>query len=131
MSLGLYIYEKLSTDSALTTLLGGTKIYPVQISEDVAFPALSYSVVSNDPKDTKDGPGGKDVTRVQIDVFAETYAKTESIAARVRELLDGDSGTLQGVVLEYSRQVGLTDFYNDEIEVYQKSIDFSMRHRIT
>lgn len=128
MKLGLFIHHVLSNDTELINLLGGVKIHPVRLPQDENYPAIVYSIISKSGTDTKDGPGGLDNTRIQIDAHAATYTKITDISERVRELLDGVSSVFENTVIQYVKFLNATDFYNDDRELYQQSLDFNFRH---
>lgn len=131
MNIGLYIYDQLSTDSALTDLLGGVNIFPVQIAQDQAYPAITYSTINKLPKNTKDGVLNQEETRIQVDVFAKKYSDLVDLSGRVREILDGKGGVLADIIVEYCRFVDVAEFYNDDRELYHHALDFNLRHGAT
>lgn len=130
MDIGLYIMHKLSTDQDLTDLMGAEKIYPVQIDQTASLPAIAYSIISNAGIDSKDGPGGKDTSRIQIDVYAPLYSQVAQIAKKVRLIMDGDAGEYGDNIVEYCRFLNSSDGYNTEKEVYQQSLDFNVRYGV-
>ena len=89
MKVGACINRMLLNDSDVSTVVG-TRIYPERAPEGAAAPFIVYSVVSNQPSDTKNGTP---IDEAQLEVFsvASTYADTNSLADFVRTALDRQS----------------------------------------
>jgi hypothetical protein len=79
----------LLNDSDVSTVVG-TRIYPERAPEGAAAPFIVYSVISNQPSDSKNGTP---IDEAQLEVFsvASTYADTNSLADFVRSALDRQS----------------------------------------
>lgn len=103
------------------------KVYPLRIPQETAFPALTYSILSVDPEDTKDSRSLCDTVTFQINLFASTYTLVTSLAQLVREALDGLSGENSGVSVDYMRFESWIDDYDDEFLLFRKDMTFSCR----
>lgn len=92
MAVGAAIRAILVADGTLTGLIGA-KVYPNTIPPKTDFPCVAYTVLDTEPTDTKEGASELDNIRMQIDVYTLNYDDTQTIANRIRTLLDQYSGT--------------------------------------
>jgi len=60
-----------------------------------------YNMISCLLHNTKGGASDYDKYRFQIDSYARTYSKVDTLAASVRSTLDEYSGTSEGVVIDH------------------------------
>ena len=98
----------------------GTRVYPITAPDGVTKPYLTYQRVSANSENVLSGSTGLVNTRMQIDVYALTYAEAASIAAQVDALMaawavQNVSGTSQ-------------DFYEDPVKLFRVSSDYSLWH---
>ena len=86
MKVGLAIYNLLTNDSDVNTLVNG-RVYPELAKEGAQMPYIVYSVVSNSPSDTKDGTP---IDEAQCEIFAvdKSYQGCNNLADKVRAALD-------------------------------------------
>jgi len=113
MKVGACINRMLLNDSDVSRLVG-TRIYPERAPEGAAAPFIVYSVVSNQPSDTKNGTP---IDEAQLEVFsvAKTYADTNSLADFVRTALDRQS--VEVVVNSKPIKVESVQYTNEVTEV--------------
>lgn len=128
MNYGKVIFEILRTDSELITLLGGTsKIFPIRIPQETAYPAITYTKLSQSPNHTKTGPSLVDEVRIQIDTYSKDYAQLVSIDKRVRTLLDYYTGTIVSVNVDSIWFVNSTEVGEPELGLKHFATDYQMR----
>lgn len=110
MKVGAAIYNLLTTDAAVSALVG-TRVFPELAVEGGEDPYIVYSVVSNTPVDTKDKAP---VDEAQIEVFsvANTYAKANDLADKVRAALSRKGKVVYDTVTVQSIQ-----YTNEVVEV--------------
>jgi len=113
MKVGACINRMLLNDSDVSRLVG-TRIYPERAPEGAAAPFIVYSVVSNQPSDTKNSTP---IDEAQLEVFsvAKTYADTNSLADFVRTALDRQS--VEVVVNSKPIKVESVQYTNEVTEV--------------
>ena len=91
-------------EEALTSLLSGVaggRRYWGRVPQSVtARPYLLMNRVGGDRDYAMDGPSGYVSSRVQIDVYAETYAAAKTTTRAVATVLSGFSGTVVGVEIK-------------------------------
>ena len=87
---GKAIYNILSGDSTLTTLIGGaTKIQPSAIYTSSPQAGVYYDILSVDNENTKTSAKAElSMVTLQIECFMSKYADTISLATRIQHLLD-------------------------------------------
>ena len=125
------IYHLLSNDSTLTALLSSTTaIWPEIAPQGAANPCIVFMESTTDTNETNDGPSELDGLKIQIDVYADSAAQRNTIAARVRTVLDGQSGTFAGVVVD-SIIFGYGDkLYDDIAKCYRFTSDYYLRQKL-
>lgn len=87
------VYNKLSSDLTLTSLLGGQRIYHQYPPQNVVYPCVIYEIViDTDTPYNEDNLEGK-ITRtsLQISIFSSSNKSEESdnIESRIKTLLNG------------------------------------------
>lgn len=87
------INEILSEASALTTLLGSNKIYPVAVPEGTDLPYLAVSLARINTDEIKGNASGFYYGLVNVNVHAEDYDQLEEVSEAVIDALDNISGT--------------------------------------
>ena len=107
MKVGRYIYSKLTADSGVSALVA-TRVYPVLMPQNAAYPAIVYNVAKAPLDRGKDCDGVYMTATVQITAWAEwidgqnAYDKLDAIEAAILAALDYTSGT--AVALLYHSQ---------------------------
>ncbi len=98
----------------------GVRVYPLTAPDDVAKPYITYQRISSNSEIVLSGDSGLTNTRMQIDVYATTYAEATSIAAQIDVLMS--AWTVQNV------SVLLQDFFEDQVKLFRISHDYSLWH---
>lgn len=120
MKAGNYIYAKLTATEGVTNLVS-TRIYPVIMPQEVACPAIVYSV-SNRPLDAnmKDRGPYHDQATVSFTFWADiqfgqdAYTSLDAIDAAVRAAIDFVSATAGGVTCETCKYLGSEDVFSED-----------------
>jgi hypothetical protein len=87
------IYSLLTADSTLTAQVR-TKIAPLEARATWNLPYITYYVVSDPPTHAMGVDPSIGNPRIQVDIWAETYASVKSIAKKVRGVLRDRQGTV-------------------------------------
>lgn len=127
MNYGKAIYEILSLDATLVALLGEDKIYPMRIPQEKELPAVVYTKINQAPSHTKSSTSTLDVVRVQIDSFSKSYSQMVEIDERVRLLIDGFRGMVNGVAVDSIYFLTSTEVPEDELNVKHTATDYNIR----
>lgn len=114
------IVTLLAGNAGISALVS-TRIYPVLIPQDGTLPAVTYQRVSGGQINSTDGFTALENPRIQIDCMATTYAGAKAVAAAVFSAMEG-STTFDALLISD------TDIYEDEVECYRVSMDFSVWH---
>lgn len=120
---------------ANVSLLASTRIYPVVLPEALLDPnidtppSLSYRVISDVPTYTLDGSRLGSKTRIEYNAWSSTYADAKSLAAAVQASLEGFSGLLSDVAVQFIEAVGInTDGFEQDSRLYRVQQDFIVYH---
>ena len=114
MDLGKVLYDVLSTDSDVISLVGdneaadGKRIFPVRASYKETVPLLIYRIGNTNPTNVKGENSGLDTVGFDIYVYGNSYGECTELSEYVRIALDGYAGTNNGV------EVGKIWFDNHE-----------------
>lgn len=96
------------------------RVYPVTAPAATVRPYLTYQRISASPENILSGSSGLVNTRLQIDMFADTYAAAQALAAQVAILMA--AWVLQTVSLSAQ------DLYEAEEKLHRVSADYSIWH---
>ena len=111
-------------EQILTLLLGataaGARVYPLTAPDSVVKPYITYQRISSNAENVLSGASGLTNTRMQIDVYATTYAQATSISAEVDALMSAWSVQNVSVLLQ--------DFFEDQVQLFRVSHDYSLWH---
>ena len=92
------IYQRLANFVGLTALVS-TRITPHLMTQDTAYPAVTYFVVAA-PRETAMGADPGIVHgRVQVDAWGLTYISARDVAEQIRAALERYRGTLDTTVI--------------------------------
>lgn len=134
MKIGRYLYAKLSANAGVTALVG-TRIYPVFVPQNAAYPCIVY-MTENKPLDpSKTSTGTHDVAKVTLHLWQEAregqdaYDVLDSIDAAVRTALDGAEGTAGGVTAEVIQYQGSRDGRDEAMMSYLRETTYEIIHR--
>lgn len=87
------INEILSENSALTTLIGADKIFPIAVPENTELPYLAVSLARINVDEIKGNASGFYYGLVNVNVHAEDYDQLEEVSEAVIDALDNINGT--------------------------------------
>ena len=121
MDAGTLIYALLSQNAPLQALCGG-RVFPVRVPQGQLMPAVVYQLISQTPQQYILNQRSYDVARVQLSIFADSYAQLTPVAAAVRQVLDGyRQDDIISVVLDIE-----TDHFEDGADRFHRSQDYRL-----
>jgi Zn-dependent M28 family amino/carboxypeptidase len=125
--IGTVIRSILADDAGVGALIGN-KIYSAPAPQEVRPSFATYSVVSNEPYDTKSGASDLDRFRVQIDSWAKNASDAASISAAIRTALDRYTpGLVESIRVDGIRYETERTDYDTDTDLALKSQDFFIR----
>ena len=126
---------KLITDDAGTVALLPTNssVYPVIIPQGKPYPAVTLTISSTKPNDSKTQISPIDNVIVSVKIFAKTYDKTQQIDTEIRRVIDGFDGTVtttDAVVHKFDEIRFLTreDGYDEENRLFVRMANYDVRY---
>ena len=128
MSANKIAYNILSTNAALTALIS-TRLNPVRIPQESAFPAVSYNLISQVPNPTKSGHSRTEFARVQVNAYGTSLSSAQAVASAIRTAFEAVTlpGTFNGIkcqTLEYDGENQTADDTAAFAGLYQISQDY-------
>jgi len=121
MTVETELFTKLTT--ALSAQVG-TRVYPLRAPEKYSTPLLVYQCTQRDFIHDLNGAGDRAISRMQIDVYASSYATASSIATAIKTALTGWTYP-HGIFFE-----GQQDLPEDTVKpiLYRVSQDWLIHH---
>lgn len=125
MRIGQYIYSVLSADAGVTALVG-TRIYPVFLPQDAAYPAIVFLADNEPPFDSKTQASDHDKETVTFHFWASAaqgengYAALDNIDDAIREVLEYATGTAGSVDVVSCRRGPSRDGRNEEMTLFMR-----------
>lgn len=96
------------------------RIYPLLRYSGSTLPALTYSIIADQPQNSLDGfTSGLTKYRVQIDCWAATHPILLTLKSSVKSRMNAAASTFTSI-LEFGQ-----DVYDEETKLYRSILDFS------
>lgn len=114
------IYAYLSSNNAITALVGN-RIYPLILPQNYTLPAITYTKISGQRVNAKDGQTGLANPRFQFSCWAKTYLEAKKVADVVRIAMNVFPN---GTTYMQDEQ----DFYEPDTGLYHVPVDFIIWH---
>ena len=122
------IYSILTADSTLCAMLSTTTaIFNEVAPQGTDNPCIVFNESTPKTNRTKSGVSTLDEPNLQVDIYANTALARNNIAARVRTVLDGYSGTAESIVFQQIVFVSQYSNYDELSEAYRTSQDYNIR----
>lgn len=125
------VYNILSNNAALTAVVS-SRINPLVLPQESAFPAISYQLISVVPHPSKSGSSKSDFARVQINSFGTSYQSAVEVSDLVRSaMILTLPETYNNVIVqacEYDGEVHMTDDVAAFAGVYHIAQDFIVNY---
>lgn len=109
----------LLADSAVTALIAD-RVYPLQLPQSAALPAVTYQRVSGTEGITYDGPSGLGRSRLQFDCWATTYGSVVEVFSAIKSALRAYPET---------RIVNVIDAPEPDVALRRRLIEVSLWHQ--
>lgn len=124
-----YLLAYLAADTSLAALVE-TRLRANMLDQNMAYPAVVYTLISRVAPHHRSGPDSFVQTRWQFDVHARTYSEvvavTEALIARAQTFTRADAPRCDRVFVESMRDLASGEF--DEVTYYRRSVDFMILH---
>lgn len=120
--------SRLTAVTSVNNLVSG-RIYPVQLPQDVTYPAVRYQTVDEVRESALDADMGLVRLRMQVDAFAATYSAAKGLAAALRSALKRQAWTQNAVEVLDALLENVQDDYEDAVKVYRVRQDFVFTYR--
>lgn len=128
----LAVMDILRTDGQVGLLIGGSglsnaRVFPGDTPQGEAFPHIRVDTFDTEPYDTKSGVAATERDIVKVFGCSSKDSELYLLSDRIRDCLDGASGTFNGIDVVYCRYLR-TDTY--DIEVSNRSETTHQRVRV-
>lgn len=114
--------------TALMAGIAGGRVHWVRAPQGAPRPYVVLSLVSSPQLYTMQGQGSLTQTRVQADVYAETYSTARTVSRAIISLLSGyRGGRFQGVFIDSERDLPAADA-GDVSQLFRVSLDLIIHY---
>lgn len=128
-NIGLTMRALVLSDSDITDLIS-TRCYPLAFPANATMPCIVYRTVGAMYAPlSAPTPGTPEMaSRLQWDVWAETYAEAQTIFGHLVDLFNRYDGTVSGQVLIDTKIDLVFDVYENETKLYRVTVDTAVNH---
>ena len=99
MDISEALYKYLTSNEEITSLVG-TKIYPMQLPQNVTLPAITYTLVLANYDSALQGDTGYTRQTIQLVTHAKTYKEARTISRLVKKKIQDLHGDMSGLFIE-------------------------------
>lgn len=124
MSVESRVYSVLSTSTALTTLVG-SRIYPEHRQQADALPAVVFNRAGGLRVNSLAGYSKLENVNLEVTVYAASIDTRREVADVVTSALTA------ATVFQCLQTDSPSDFYDDEVQTYERAIMYSVWNRDT
>lgn len=122
VSISTHIYSKLSSNAAVTALVG-TRIFPLGSKKEVAYPFIVYERDSVAPNYDKEQRSYTNTT-VTVYCVAETYDQSINLAEAVVAALECNDAAYDGYTVQGGQVTSAAEGYVEGAFVQQITFEF-------
>lgn len=108
------IYQALSSDSTLLSLLGGNRIYQIKAPDATEYPRVTFFELMNIASEFADDAEIQSNISFQVSVWTLNSSYLASIGNRIDQIMKG---------LDFRRNFSM-DIYEDETKVFHRPMRF-------
>lgn len=117
------IVAMLVADTAVSALVS-SRIYPVRMPLNVAYPAISIHEISGN----EDHVTGHRHNRYQVSCWSTSFSQVQSLKEAVIDCLQRYKGVASGNKIKQISFEGSMDLYEEETKIYHIPLDFIVIH---
>lgn len=133
----LSVISLLRADGQVGLLIGGSgvntaRVFPGDAPQSAAYPHITVETFDVEVFDSKDGVSVVEHEMVSVKYMAELENTLYDLAERGRDALDGQSGTINGRVIDNIRYMGFESYdvniTNKRIRVHEQNYEVRVRN---
>lgn len=130
MTLRTVVFARNTTHAGVSALIGA-RCYPLLIPENAVYPLVIYRRVSANnaiyrtQDNAVDGQTSREVSRVQMDAYAQTFTDSAELADQLRAAWDGYK---DGCTVGSAWQANRTATYETGEKEYRTIVDVMIDH---
>ena len=128
------LIDLLKGHAALTAIIGTSpaRIYWMRAPQNTVRPYVVMQVISSIPDVAHSGPTGIIASRVQIDIYGDTYGAAKAVARAITGRLSGFRGLRLSITFDGIFKAGERDDFEDSAstdKLFRTSMDFFVWHK--
>ena len=108
----------------------GVRVHHNRTPQGTNIAGVVYHIIVETPAYQKGGVATHDEAQVQFDVYHPSDFEAATIAANLRTILEGWTGTHDGDRYNYTTLDAIRDGYSDELDTPKRQLDFTFRKTI-
>jgi hypothetical protein len=119
----------LLADPTVSSIVGGTRVFPLRVPQGEKGDSLVYNRVSEDTEYSLAGASHLSVTRVQVDAWSTRVDGARLLANAVQDRLSGYRGMVAGVPVQGAFLVGGREDWDGEAQMFRVSRDYNVHYQ--
>jgi hypothetical protein len=123
--IGKVVRGLLDDSAALIALVPVARMFPYVMNEDTTLPAIVYTIDSVSPEYDKDG-WTHDKCVFSVVSFSADYATLQSISVAVRDALELERGTVEGITVGQIYMRGQVEGYSPGDDIFLNKLTFDV-----
>jgi len=101
-------------------------VEPQVLDDEADLPGITYRVIDSIPDVTMDGPTGKTVSRIQVDVWALSFSDAKNYENRIIKKVDQHTGKDSNDDKHTFYYEDVAQLYESDTKIYHHAIDFKV-----
>lgn len=129
MAIESAIHSRLTNYAGLTALVG-QRSYHAKLPQSPAYPAVTYQVVSTEPRESQFAyaDSGAVRRRVQLSAWSRDALEAVNVREQLRQAFQRWNGSVSGEVIHDAYIEGEQSIYEDGVGIYQEIVDVLIVH---
>lgn len=120
----------LAAQSSLTALIGTTpmRYHAVRLPQNPTLPAITYQLISTPRVMSHSGYSNLAMPRLQMTIFALSYATRNAVSEALRPLLLGFRGTMSGIRVDGILLADERETFEPITQFFENQLDWIIHH---
>jgi len=119
----------LAEDSVVKALVG-TRVYVGPLPQNLSYPAINIYLITHNPDNHLDGPGGLKWERLQVNAWGATYEAADGLIKAIATAINGKSFTGTGIG-SIVGQIGGGYQYEERVKTHRIHMDYGVWYKLT
>jgi len=119
----------LINDPGITSYVA-QRIYPLRLPQNPTYPSITYQVISEVTTYHMTAENSIRECRIQIDIYAESYAESKTIWRTIHNVISGFRGVWDTTNIQGVFGISSQDFEEEETKIFRVSADYYITYEV-